>query len=63
MPQYIIDREKVFKSLPGDRRTIMKKTGLRSYEVPPILRLLQRRCLADNLTLQRDLLNFVLDFS
>ena len=48
MPQHVIDREKVFRSLPGDRRAIMKRTGLRSYEVPGILRWLQRRCLAGN---------------
>lgn len=46
--QQALCREKVFKSLPADRRTIMERTGLFSHEVPTILRWLQRRCLADN---------------
>lgn len=48
MLRHVIDRAKVFRSLPADRRKMMKRTGLRSYEVPPILRWLQRRCLADH---------------
>jgi len=46
MSPHTTDREAVFKSLPGGRRNIMRKSGLRSFEVPLILRWLQRRCLA-----------------
>jgi hypothetical protein len=42
------DRERVYTSLPGDRRNIVVKTGLPSYGVPAVLRWLKRRGLAYN---------------
>ena len=43
-----IDRELVYVSLPGDRRTIVLKSGLPSYGIPAILKWLKRRGLAHN---------------
>lgn len=42
------DREQVCRSLPADRRTIVLKTGIPSYQVPAILKWLKRRMLASN---------------
>jgi hypothetical protein len=42
------DRERVYTSLPGDRRKIVQKTGLPSYGIPAVLKWLKRRGLAHN---------------
>lgn len=44
------DREKVYRSLPGNRRAIVLKSSIPSYRVPAILRWLKRRRLAANLS-------------
>ena len=42
------DRALAYLSLPGDRRHIVRKTGLPSYSVPALLKWLKRRGLALN---------------
>jgi len=42
------DRERVYRSIPGDRRHIVEETGVPSYAVPVLLRWLKRRGLAHN---------------
>lgn len=42
------DRERVYLVLPGDRRHIVKETGLPSYLIPAVLRWLKRWGLAHN---------------
>jgi len=44
------DREQVYRSLPADRRTIVRNTGIPSYQIPAVLRWLKRRRLAANLS-------------